>query len=109
MEMKTKEALKIIDEGWVKKRKGFRVHFQRMVNTELITDYVPGKEVKPLDSDVIAWRMAWKLAEATKTDSLEMNDGDIFNIYVVDEEGNPITYYATNQPEVFNARDMEKV
>jgi hypothetical protein len=69
MEMKTKEALKIIDEGWVKKRKGFRVHFQRMVNTELITDYVPGKEVKPLDSDVIAWRMAWKLAEATKTDT----------------------------------------
>ncbi len=109
MEMKTKEALKIIDEGWVKKRKGFRVHFQKMVNSEPITDYVPGEEVKPLDSDVIAWRLAWKLAEATKTDSPEISDGDIFNIYVVDEEGNPITYYATNQAEVFNARDVEKV
>jgi hypothetical protein len=66
--MKTKDALKITDEGWVKKRKGFRVHFQKMVNAELITDYVPPEEAKPLDSDVVAWRFAWKLSESTKTD-----------------------------------------
>ena len=42
--MKTKEALKIIDERWVKKRKGFRVHFQKMVNAELKTDYIPPEE-----------------------------------------------------------------
>ena len=106
--MKTKEALKIIDERWVKKRKGFRVHFQKMVNAELKTDYIPPEEAKPLDSDVLAWRLAWKLAESTKTDSPEMSDGDVINVYVVDEEGNPVNYYATNQPEVFNARDVEQ-
>jgi hypothetical protein len=105
--MKTKDALKIIDENWVKKRKGFRVHFQKMVNSDLITDYVPPEEVKPLDSDVLAWRLAWKLSESTKTDSPEFSDGEMINIYVVDEEGNPINYYATNKPEVFNARDVE--
>jgi len=106
--MKTNEALKIIDEGWVKKRKGFRVHFQKMVNAELITDYVPAEEVKPFDSDVLAWRFAWKLSESTKTVRPEIGDGDIINVYVVDEEGNPINYYATNQPEIFNARDVEQ-
>jgi hypothetical protein len=106
--MKTKEALKIIDKGWVKKRKGFRVHFQKMLNSELITDYVPPEEVKPLDSDVVAWRLAWKLAESTKTNSPEPSDGNVINVYVVDEEGNPINYYATNQPEIFNRREIEK-
>jgi hypothetical protein len=106
--MKTKEALKIIDEGWVKKRKGFRVHFQKMVNSELRTDYVPPEEVKPFDSDVLAWRLAWKLSESTKTDSPEIRDGDFINIYVVDKGGNPVNYYATNQPEIFNARDVEQ-
>lgn len=105
--MKTKEALEIIDEGWVKKRKGFRVHFQKMVNSELITDRVPGEEARPLDSDVVAWRLAWKIAEATKTGRPEIRDGDIINVYVVDEKGNPINYYATNQPEIFNAKDIK--
>ena len=106
--MKTKDALKITDEGWVKKRKGFLVHFQKMVIAELTTDYVPPEEAKPLDSDVVAWRFAWKLSESTKTDRPEISDGDMINIYVVDEEGNPVNYYATNQPEIFNARDVEQ-
>ena len=106
--MKTKDALKITDEGWVKKRKGFRVRFQKMVNAELKTDYVPPEEAKPLDSDVVAWRFAWKLSKSTKTDRPEISDGDMINIYVVDEEGNPINYYATNKPEIFNARDVEQ-
>jgi len=106
--MKTEEALKIIDAGWAKKRKGFRVRFQKMVNSELITDHVPGEEAKPLDSDVVAWRLAWKLAEATKTQTPDISDGEIVNVYVVDDEGRPINYYATNRPEIFNAKDVEK-
>jgi hypothetical protein len=106
--MKTKEALKIIDENWVKKRKGFRVRFQKVVDSELVTDYIPPQEVKPLDSDVLAWRLAWKLSESTKTDGPEIWNGEMINIYVVDEEGNPVNYYATNQPEIFNARDVEQ-
>ena len=106
--MKTKDALGIIDEGWVKKKKGFRVHFQKMVDSELITDYVPPQEVKPLDSDVVAWRLAWKLSESTKTNGPEIGDGEMINIYVVDDEGNPVNYYAKNRPEIFNARDVEQ-
>ena len=44
--MKVSESLKIIDEGWVKKPKGFRVHFQKRVGSEWITDYAPGEEEK---------------------------------------------------------------
>ncbi len=103
--MKSKEALKIIDEGWVKKIKGYRVHFQRKVNSELVTDYVPGEGDKPLDSDVVAWRLAWKLAEASRSDRPEIADNEIVNVYVVDDAGNPIIYYGTNRFEVFNPKE----
>jgi hypothetical protein len=101
--MKMKEALKTIDEGWVKKPKGFRVHFQKKVNSELVTDYIPGTEEKPMTSDVVAWRVAWKLSEATKSETTEIADGDIVNIYVVDDSGNPVKFYATNQLKVYNS------
>ena len=100
--MKLSEAVKIINEGWVRKRKGFRVHFQKKTGTEFITDYVPGEHQKPLDSEVAAWRLAWKLSEATKSNGAEMGEGDVVNIYVVDDQGNPVKFYATNEPKVFN-------
>ncbi len=105
--MKTKEALKIIDEGWIRKRKGFRVHFQKKVNSDFITDYVPDEKDKPLESDVVAWRLAWKLSQATKTDNPESGEGDIVNIFVVDESGIPEKFYGTNRPEIFNPMDTE--
>ena len=95
--MKVSESLKIIDEGWVKKPKGFRVHFQKRVGSEWITDYAPGEEEKALDSDVTAWRLAWKLSQTTKRHILEISDGDMVNIYVVDDSGNPIKFYGTNE------------
>ena len=105
--MKVAEALKIIDKDWIKKPKGFRVHFQKKVESELITDYVPNEKDKPMESDVIAWRLAWKLSEATKSDKPEINDGDFVNIYVVDDSGNPVKFYGTNQLKIYNARDAE--
>ena len=104
--MKAKEALKIIDESWVKKIKGYRVHFQKKVNSELITDYVPGEGDKPLDSDVVAWRLAWKLAEATKSDGPEIADNETVNVYVVNDSSEPILYYGTNRFEVFNPKGL---
>ena len=101
--MKIAEGLKIIDEGWVRKQKGFRVHFQKQVDSEFITDYVPGTDEKPLDSDVAAWRLAWKLSQTAQSENPEISDSDIVNIYVVDDLGNPVSYYATNQPKVFNS------
>jgi hypothetical protein len=104
--MKVSEALKVIDDGWVKKPKGFRVHFQKQENSEWVTEYSPGEQEKPLDSDVVAWRLAWKLAEASNSDTPEDADGVFVNIYVVDDSGNPIKHYASNQFEVFNRTDI---
>ncbi len=106
--MNVNEALKVIDGGWVRKPKGFRVHFQKYVNSEWVTEYSPGEKEKALNSDVVAWRLAWKLSEATKSDKTEIGEGDLVNIYVVDDLGHPIKYYALNQFEVFNSRDTKK-
>jgi hypothetical protein len=106
--MKVNEALKLIDEGWVRKQKGFRVHFQKKVNSEWVTEYVPNEEEKPLESDVVAWRLAWKLSAAARSDKTEISEGDIVNIYVVDDVGNPMRYYATNQTKVFNYIAIEE-
>jgi len=104
--MKVSEALKVIDGGWVKKPKGFRVHFQKQENSEWVTEYSPGEQENALDSDVVAWRLAWKLAEASNSNTPDNADGAFVNIYVVDDSGNPIKYYASNQFEVFNRRDI---
>ena len=106
--MKLSESLKIIYEGWVKKPKGFRVHFQKMVDSELMTDYVPGEEEAPLDSDVVAWRLAWKLSQATESDISGIRDGDIVNIYVVDDSGNAMKFYATNRLKVYNDSENKR-
>ncbi len=105
--MKINDALKIIDAGWVRKPQGFRVHFQKWDDSEIVTDYVPGLDDSPLDSDVVAWRLAWKLGQAADSDSSEEDGEVMFNIYVVDDAGNPIRYYATNQVQVFNAQEMQ--
>jgi hypothetical protein len=107
-EMKLSESLKIIDAGWVRKPKGFRVRFQKMVGSELITDFVPEEAEAPLDSDVVAWRLAWKLSQATKSDISELSDGDIVNIYVVDDSGNPVRFYGTNGLKILNDSDNRK-
>ena len=104
--MKVSESLKIIDESWVRKPKGFRVHFQKIVNSELVTDYVPGEDESPLDSDVVAWRLAWKLFQSTRSDSTEMGEDALVNIYVVDDRGQPVKFYGTNQPSILNKREV---
>ena len=103
--MKLSEAVKAIDDGWVRKRKGFRVQYQRRINSELVTEFVPNEEEKPLDSEVAAWRLAWKLSEAVNPDNAEPGDGEMVNICVVDDLGNPVAFYGTNQPKMFNRRD----
>jgi hypothetical protein len=100
--MKISEGLIVIGKGWIVKPKGYRVKYQKLVNSELIAEYSPDLEDNPMDSDVVAWRYAWKLYMATKSDSPEIKSGDFVNITVVNDEGNPVKYYATNEFEVFN-------
>jgi len=102
--MKITEGLKIIGEQWIVKPKGFRVRFQKMVDSDLVTDYSPNLTASLLDSDIVAWRYAWKLSVATETDLPEISDGELVNITVVDEADNPVKYYVTNRFEVFNEK-----
>jgi hypothetical protein len=106
--MKSIEAYKIIDEGWVKKRKGFRVRFQKQVDSEIITDYFPDMDDGPWLSEIAIWRMAWKLAESRKSHIPDINAGDLVNVYVVDHEDNPVKYYATDKFEVFNQINIKE-
>jgi hypothetical protein len=103
--MKVSELLKIVAEGWVKKPKGFRVRFQRWTDGRPVTEYLPDETDAPFESDVTAWRAAWKLAQATTPGDSGMEAGDIVNIDVVNDSGEPVRYYATHRFDVFNQRE----
>ena len=102
--MKVGKSLEIVDEKWVRKSKGYRVCFQQKDGSELVTDCCPGADDKPLDSDVAAWRLAWKLATSTQIEGDEIGEDELINIHVVDDLGNPILYYATSKTEVLNPK-----
>ncbi len=103
--MRIKDSVKIVDEGWIRRRKGFRVHFQKREGSEIVTDYCPGKEEKALDSDVVAWRLAWKLVQATATEGPEIGEGELINVFVVDDMDEQIRYYATHQFDILNPKE----
>ena len=102
--MKITEGLKIINEGWIKKPKGFRVQYQRLVEGALTSEISPPEAAAPLDSDVTAWRYARKLFLATRRDGQDIQAGEFVNIHVVDDAGEKVKYYATNEFEVFNSK-----
>ena len=103
--MKLAQGMKIIAEGWISKPKGYRVRFQQLVEGELVTEYSPGLEDLPLDSDVTTWRYAWKLSKAAQPESEILSPGELVNVTVVDEKDTMVNYYATGKPEIFNPKD----
>lgn len=105
--MNLKEIYKVVDENWTKKRPGYRVQFQQKVDAEILTITVPDLEQASWPSDVATWRFAWRMAEARQTNPPDINGGDFVNITVVDDEGHPVKYYATNQFKTFNTVDPE--
>jgi hypothetical protein len=100
--MKIGQTLKVIDAGWISKTKGYRVRYQRKTDAGLETEYTPDIDDAPLDSDVAAWRTAWKLCQATIEENTEFGDGKMINILVVDDSGEPVKYYKTNEYKVYN-------
>ena len=102
--MKIAQGMKLIGEKWVKKPKEFRVAYQKMENSELVTEYTPGLEDAGLDSDVTTWRYAWKLYMSTRSESSEIQTDELINIRVVDENNNPVTYYVTGEKKIFNPK-----
>jgi hypothetical protein len=102
--MKLAAGMKLIEDQWIVKPKQFRVKYQQLVDSELVTLYSPAMDTAGLDSDVTTWRYAWKLFEATRTNAAEIQEGEFVNICVVDEQDNPITYYVTGEKEIFNKK-----
>jgi len=99
--MEIAEGLKKIENGWVRKPEGFRVKYQKLVDGQMETGYSPPKDSTPLESDVTAWRYAWKLAQTCQPDSAPPQDGDLANILVVDDQGVRIRSYITGDYDVY--------
>ena len=102
--MKLAQGLKVIEKGWVAKPKGFRVRYQKLVDSKLVTEYSPRLEDADLDSDVTTWRYAWKLFMASKTESEKIAEDELVNITVVDDLDNPVKFFVTGQFETFNPK-----
>ena len=84
------------------KPKGFRVSFQKQTERGIEDGLSPPTNAAPLNSDVTAWRYAWKLAQSTPIGADQPRPGDMLNIFVVDQDNQPIVYYATGENEKFN-------
>jgi len=100
--MKIGKTLKVIDEGWVQKDKGYRVRYQRQTDSGIETEHTPGLDDAPLDSDVSAWRTAWKLVQATQSENINFGEGKMINVTVVNDLGEQVRYYKTNEQMVYN-------
>jgi hypothetical protein len=100
--MKLKEATKVIKEGWVRKRKGFRIRFEKRVESLWVEDVFPDTGESAIKSEVAAWEYARRFAESTRSDQPEEKDGAMVNIYVVDDLGEAVPFYGTNQFKVLN-------
>jgi hypothetical protein len=105
--MKLKEAMKIMDDGWMRRVKGYRIRFQKQVNGRWVTDYFPDEKQKPLSSEVSAWELARRFATSKQPHHNETAQGKVVNLYVVDDLGNPVRFYGTNELKVFNSREIE--
>lgn len=102
--MKIANALSIIENGWIRKPTGFRVKFHRQTETGFEVDYSPSQEEAPLNSDVTAWRFAWKLGQATQAEAETGGPGALYDIIVVDARDQPIRFYGTGELEAYNPR-----
>ncbi len=61
-----KEAVKIIREGWVQRKKGYRVQFEKFGDSEWMADYIPAMSEKPWTSDISTWELARRFAASVK-------------------------------------------
>lgn len=94
--MKIADGMEIIRNGWVRKAAGFRVRFHRLTDSGFERIYSPPLAETALNSDVTAWRYAWKLWQAA--------GNEFFNITVVDETDQPTPFYATGEVEIYNPK-----
>ncbi len=60
------------------------------------------KNAEPMNSDVTAWRYAWKLWQATRAEAETGAPGALYNITVVDDQDKPFRFYSTGDFETYN-------
>jgi len=105
--MKIADGLKVIEKGWIRKPKGFRVRFHKQTEAGIEAGLSPPPEVAPLNSDVTAWRYAWKLWQATRTESETGEPGALYNITVVDDQDRPFRFFGTGDYETYNPKNID--
>lgn len=102
--MKIADGLKLIEHGWIRKPEGFRVRFHRQTEAGIEAGLSPPPEAAPLNSDVTAWRYAWKLWQATRTAAETGAPGALYNITVVDDQDRPFRFYGSGEFETYNPK-----
>ncbi len=102
--MKIADGLKMIENGWIRKPKGFRVRFHRQTDAGVEAGLSPPAEAAPLTSDVTAWRYAWKLWQATQAAA---KTGALYNITVVDDQDRPFRFYGSGDFETYNPKPID--
>jgi hypothetical protein len=106
--MKLKEAMKVMNERWIRRKNGFRVRFDKRAGSQWVTDFFPDKEEKPLTSEVSAWELARRFAEShPPSEEGNIQEGDIVNVFVVDDTDKAVHFYGTSEPRIFNPRDTK--
>ncbi len=105
--MKIAAGLKIIEKGWIRKPKGFRVRFHQQTEDGIEAGLSPPPEAAPLNSDVTAWRYAWNLAQATQAAAKAGEPGALYNITVVDDQDNPARFYGSGELETYNPKTID--
>jgi len=80
------------------------VKYQKLVDGQLATEVSPPEEKAGLDSDVVAWRYAWKLFMATRSAEEGIQADELVNIHVVDDADQKVKYYATGGFDMFNPK-----
>lgn len=81
--MRWTDALEIIERE--EKPSGFRVHFEKVQDGILTTDYFPDAKEIPIANEELAWRYAAKFAAKSF--------GKYANIHVVDSRYCPVKRY----------------
>ena len=104
--MKVAEGLKVIEKGWIRKPTGYRVRFHQRTDTGMEAGFSPPLEAAPLNSDVTAWRYAWKLWQATQAEAETGSPGALYNITVVDDQDHPIRFYGTGALETYRPKTI---
>lgn len=105
--MKITDGLKLIENGWVRKPKGYRVKFHRQTEAGVEAGLSPPSEAAPMNSDVTAWRYAWKLWQATRAAAEAGDPGALYNITVVDDKDRPFRFYGTGEFETYNPKHID--